>query len=234
MTKAMQPLDMIDHPGPGGFLVFCGVDGTGKSTIVDLTCKELTRRGRPVEILKQPSPFIRDFPPFRDSVAARNRERLHYPALSMIVQADRVQLSAKVIGPAMDAGRTVISDRYVLSGLSRLILSGETETDWFHASSRLLIRPTRTFLLHADPDVIRERLDARTFETTSALQFDEILTLQKIMLDLADIMDVVTVDTSSIRPEEAAAEVFRHLPETGADPEDSLCNTITLQPDPML
>lgn len=220
----MKPLELMEHPGPGKFLVFCGVDGTGKSTIVDRACQEITRRGAHVRMIKQPSPFIREFKPFRDHVEGRKREDYHYPAISMMAQADRVQLSAKAIGPAMAAGDTVISDRYVLSGLSRLILSGEKDTDWFSVTSRMMIKPTMTFLLYADPDVIQQRLAARTFESTSEQQFDEILALQRIMLRLAEANGAITIDTSRLQPDEAAAEVFSHLPAIGLPSGDQPCN----------
>ncbi len=209
----MPSLKLIDHPGPGRFLVFCGVDGTGKSTVVDLVRQGLEERGQVPQMIKQPSPFIREYRPFRDHVEGRNREDYAYSAISMIVQADRVQMSAQVIGPAMAEGKVVISDRYVLSGLARLILAGETETEWFYATSRLMIKPTRTFLLHADPKIIRKRLDARDFEVTDDQQFQEIVTQQEIMLKLAEEMDVLTIDTSGIQAEEAVARVFANLPD---------------------
>jgi dTMP kinase len=96
------------------FLTFEGMEGCGKSTQAQRLCAGLSREtlltcepgGTPLgeairELLLEPS-----------------RGRMSPVSEALLYLADRAQHVAEVIRPALEAGRTVISDRYVDSTLA--------------------------------------------------------------------------------------------------------------------
>src|SRR5688500_6435022 len=96
------------------FFSFDGIDGTGKSTQVQLLADALVGRGLDVVVCRDPgsTPLgekIREMLLTSDAAApiGRRSEMLLY-------MAARAQLVEDVIRPALDAGRVVIADGYLL------------------------------------------------------------------------------------------------------------------------
>ncbi|HVT27776.1 MAG TPA: dTMP kinase [Lacipirellulaceae bacterium] len=99
------------------FFSFDGIDGVGKSTQVGLFANALRDRGLDVVVCRDPgsTPLgerIREVLLSSDSAMpiGRRSEMLLY-------MAARAQLVDQVIRPAMEAGRIVIADRYVLANV---------------------------------------------------------------------------------------------------------------------
>lgn len=97
----------------GIFLAFEGVEGSGKSTQVQLLGERLRKSGHDPLLVREPGGT-----PFAEQV--RNL-LLHEPyeltAASelFLFQASRADLVQRVIRPALDAGRIVIADRFELT-----------------------------------------------------------------------------------------------------------------------
>lgn len=92
------------------FITFEGVDGSGKSTHLELLKKELADAGHDVVSLREPggtafSETIRELLLTADYGLGPNTELL-------LFQAARSYLTEKVILPALKAGRIVLCDRY--------------------------------------------------------------------------------------------------------------------------
>lgn len=102
--------------GPGLFISFEGVEGAGKSTQVRLLAERLRAEGRDVLMTREPGG-----PP----VAERVREVLLEPTRdgmdgrteALLYAAARAEHVARVIRPALESGKVVISDRFVDSSL---------------------------------------------------------------------------------------------------------------------
>jgi dTMP kinase len=99
------------------FFSFDGIDGVGKSTQVGLFAEALRGRGFDVVVCRDPgsTPLgerIRDVLLASDSTTpiGRRSEMLLY-------MAARAQLVDQVIRPALDAGRIVVADRYLLANV---------------------------------------------------------------------------------------------------------------------
>ena len=92
-----------------------GIDGSGKSTQIDMLIDALTKEGYSVAKLREPggakiSERIREIlldPSFK-GVMADKTELLLY-------NAARAQVIAEIIQPALDAGKIVIADRFAWS-----------------------------------------------------------------------------------------------------------------------
>ncbi len=95
---------------PGRFLVFEGVDGSGKSTQVGLCVEALRASGQDVVQVREPG---------GTALSQAIRELVLDPTRSVSPEAElllymaaRAQLVAEVIRPALIAGKVVVADRF--------------------------------------------------------------------------------------------------------------------------
>src|SRR5690625_931105 len=100
----------------GLFVVFEGADGTGKSTQVSATAQALQQAGHEVIINREPG---------GSDVAEALRSLVLDPTTTvddmtetLLFAAARADHMAKTIRPALDAGKIVISDRFVGSSVA--------------------------------------------------------------------------------------------------------------------
>ncbi|MEX2141442.1 MAG: dTMP kinase [Pirellulales bacterium] len=98
------------------FIALDGLDGTGKSTQQRLLCDWLRERGHDVVACRDPGTTalgerIRTVLLSRESVPIDRRSEM------LLYMAARAQLVAEVIEPELAAGRTVVSDRYLLANV---------------------------------------------------------------------------------------------------------------------
>jgi dTMP kinase len=143
------------------FVVFEGIDGSGKTTISNRVAKELRERGLSVEHLREEGAFaskvtqgIRDFCRDARNMALSPRAEL------MLYVAREVQLADEVLRPALARAEVVIADRYfytaeVLAEAGRDLPDGETAPVLAAAAGGLW--PDLVFLIDVDPSVARGR-----------------------------------------------------------------------------
>ena len=99
------------------FVVFEGIDGAGTTTQAKLLGSFLKTSGHPVVVTREPG---------GTEVGERIRDLLLDPSLVdmtaraelLLYSACRAQLVDEVIGPALEAGKPVISDRYAASTIA--------------------------------------------------------------------------------------------------------------------
>ncbi len=98
------------------FLVVEGMDGAGKSTQIERLAAWLTEAGAEPVVTREPgaTPIGAKI---RDILLDPSHAEMDPRTEALLYAADRAQHAAKVIGPALAAGRVVISDRYVDSSL---------------------------------------------------------------------------------------------------------------------
>jgi dTMP kinase len=97
------------------FVSLDGLDGTGKSTQCHLLAGWLRDRGYTVTECADPGgTSIGDV--IRDLLLDRRRE-MSLPCEAFLFMASRAQLTSQVIRPALDAGRAVVADRYLLANV---------------------------------------------------------------------------------------------------------------------
>jgi len=100
----------------GRYLAVEGVDGAGKTTVAWAIVAALEARGEEVLLVREPGgtptgESIRHILLHSDDLVAAWTE-------AMLFAASRAQLAAEVIGPALQAGKIVVSDRTVYSSLA--------------------------------------------------------------------------------------------------------------------
>lgn len=98
------------------FIALDGLDGTGKSTQQRLLCDWLRERGHDVVACRDPgtTPLGERI---RSVLLARDGAAIDRRAEMLLYMAARAQLVAEVIEPELAAGRTVVSDRYLLANV---------------------------------------------------------------------------------------------------------------------
>jgi dTMP kinase len=139
------------------FVTFEGVDGSGKTTQAELLAESLRRDGQTVVATREPGGT-----PLGEEVRKLLLEGVEMSAWAeaALFAAARAELAHIVIVPALEAGATVICDRYIDSSLAyqgiARNLGVERVLDLNLLATEGLL-PDRTFLILADPATARER-----------------------------------------------------------------------------
>ncbi|MCL5941933.1 MAG: dTMP kinase, partial [Actinobacteria bacterium] len=103
--------------GPGLFITFEGLDGSGKSTQITLLAEALRERGYDVLTTREPGGTELGEAVRAVLLDAAHR-RMTPRAEALLYSAARAQLVHEVVRPALAAGRIVLCDRYVDSSLA--------------------------------------------------------------------------------------------------------------------
>lgn len=143
------------------FFSFDGIDGGGKSTQLKLFCEWLTEQGHPPVVCRDPgSTAVGER--IRDILLASDDSTPIAPRSEMLLyMAARAQLVDEVIVPALAAGRTVVSDRYLLANIVYQGHAGGLAIDSIRRVGAVAtngVAPGCTFLLDLDPAVALSRM----------------------------------------------------------------------------
>ena len=144
------------------FISFEGIDGSGKSTQARLLAEALRAEGREVVLTREPGGSD-GAEAIRRLLVEGGTDRWSAETEILLFNAARRDHLERTIRPALDAGKTVITDRFadstrVYQGATRGDLSGTVEA--LHAMM-IGIEPDRTFVIDIDPKVSLTRGVAR-------------------------------------------------------------------------
>jgi dTMP kinase len=93
-----------------------GGDGVGKSTQIGLFCEWLRTRGQVVVTCRDPG-STRLGEALRELLLNRHDLEIHRRAEMLLCMAARAQMVEQLIRPALEAGKTVVCDRFVLANV---------------------------------------------------------------------------------------------------------------------
>ncbi|MFA6006661.1 MAG: dTMP kinase [Candidatus Paceibacterota bacterium] len=157
----------------GKFIVFEGLDGSGKSAQIELFIKYLTEHRH--DVLQTEEPTSRGESPFSDEIddVLKHKKSLTPKELQELFVKDRKWHVEQVIIPALDAGKTVVSDRYLFSTVAFGSLNLDVE--WLKQINEPFPIPDLTFIFIARPEVCLQRItkngrELELFEKTEKLR----------------------------------------------------------------
>ena len=147
----MKELRMKPHNTEGKLITFCGLDGCGKSSMIEMVTKALAKNGIETIVTKQPTDMMRKTEIFRTFMDCPDNSAYEYRALSLMAAADRIQHVNKIILPALKEGKTVICDRYIYD-------------EWIYEISESILKPDAAFFLDVPVETAVRRVRMRPSE----------------------------------------------------------------------
>ena len=150
---------MIKNPYKGKFLVFEGLDGSGKSTQADLLLSYLKKNKKKAHFTSEPTRYligglIKSF--------VTHDWKSTPECLQLLFAADRAHHLDKEIIPFLKKGISVISDRYFLSSLAFGALEIK-DGDWLSDINQKFISPDLTIILKVRPRSCVRRMAGERF-----------------------------------------------------------------------
>jgi dTMP kinase len=143
------------------FFSFDGADGGGKTTQQRLFCEWLRSSGREVVACRDPG-STRLGDAIRQILLSGGGVPIARTSEMLLYMAARAQLVEEVIAPALAAGKTVVSDRYLLANLVYQGHAGGLDLDELRQIGRVAtkgVEPSLSFVLDLPDDVAAARLN---------------------------------------------------------------------------
>jgi len=142
------------------FFSFDGIDGVGKTTQMAQFCDWLRGLGHDIVTCRDPGST-----PLGESIRGLLLDRhdlaIHRRAEMLLYMAARAQLVEEVIRPALDARKTVVSDRFLLANVVYQGHAGGLDVETVRAVGQIAIHsvvPAKVFLLDMDIDAASQRI----------------------------------------------------------------------------
>ncbi|HWR04072.1 MAG TPA: dTMP kinase [Humidesulfovibrio sp.] len=145
------------------FITFEGIEGTGKSTQIELLKAHLETQGRRVLVTLEPGGSRIGAELRRVLLSLENRDLCARAELFLYL-ADRAQHVAQVVRPALEAGQVVLCDRFVDSTVAYQAYGRGLDADMLHGLNSLAVDglwPDLTILLDLEAEVGLTRAVAR-------------------------------------------------------------------------
>lgn len=150
------------HDYDGYLVVVEGLNGVGKTTLLDLLGKALEAEGQAVTRGRHPTVEAQQLPLFRRYVyEPDSRPFLDYKALLAALLSDRLQHVSEAIRPALARGDCVLMDRYIHTMIVMMRARGYEER-WLVAACRHFPRPDVAILLDVPLSTAIARISARS------------------------------------------------------------------------
>ena len=142
------------------FFSFDGIDGAGKSTQMRLFCEWLRAQGHDVVTCRDPGGTALG-EAVRELLLKRHDLTIGRMAEMLLYMSARAQLVEQVIEPGLAAGKTVVSDRFLLANVVYQGHAGGLDVPKLWEIGRFITRgiePDLTFLLDMPPEAAQGRI----------------------------------------------------------------------------
>lgn len=187
------------------FIVFEGIDGTGKSTQVRLLAEALKSSGQEVITSKEPS----DGPHGTRLRNSAETGRLSPQKELDLFHLDRQEHIGSLIHPALSRGATVILDRYFFSTMAYQGIRGFDPLEIRKTNETFAPLPDIVFLLELDLDQALKRIGVRDGQANEFEQREALQGCQEIFSSLKDPF-IHRIDATP-PPEEIHKNIIKHL-----------------------
>lgn len=194
------------------FFSFDGLDGVGKTTQLELFCQWLRDAGHEIVSCYDPGST-----PLGEAVRKILLDRGDTPidrrSEMLLFMAARAQLVAEVIRPALSAGKTVVSDRFLLANVVYQGYAGGLDVKEIWAIGQVAtagVKPNLTFVLDMPPEAARERI-GRPLDRME-IQTDDFQSKLRggFLTEASRLPDEIVVIDASRAVAEVQADIRRH------------------------
>ena len=196
----------------GKFIVFEGLDFTGKSTQVKLLADRLGQTGYPVTTTREPGGTTLGEQVREIILSNKNTELLPLAELLLFVTC-RAQLCTEVIVPALQERRVVVSSRYRLSSLAYQGYGRGIDVDLIRRLNEAAtngLQPDLTFLI----DLPEEIALARKQGEGDRIEVENLTFYRRVREGYLELVQqdprIVRID-GTLSVQEIAGEVARYL-----------------------
>lgn len=199
----MKNLNMRINKMPGFLITFCGLDGCGKTTMINRLIADLEKE-HDIFVTKQPTNAVRSSEIFRTYMDSPNHDAFDYRSLSLLAASDRLQHVSKVIEPEMMKGKIVLSDRYFYSCLANLRARGFEKDEWIYEIAKSVIKPDIAFFFDVPVEEAVARVRRRPTEKDRYIDMELQHKLQKEYIDICAANGGVLISTKKSEDESYA------------------------------
>jgi len=147
----------------GSFVVFEGLDGSGKSTVARMVYEQLVAEGAPIILTREPggSLFAEEI---REVILSEGAAKADVLTMLYLFNAARIEHLRKRVQPALEKGVHVLCDRFDASTYAYQVVAGEDPTlASLFAQMRVQYQSTlpHYIFLSVSPEVGRARMHSR-------------------------------------------------------------------------
>ena len=203
----MRKLNMRKNETPGFLITFCGLDGCGKTTMMERLIADLEKE-HAIFVTKQPTNAVRNSEIFRTYMDCSNHDAFDYRSLSLLAASDRLQHVNKVIEPKMKTGKIVLSDRYFYSCLSNLRARGFEEDEWIYEIAESVITPDIAFFFDVPVEEAVARVRRRPEEKDRYIDMELQYKLRKEYVDICTANGGILIST--MQPEDECYDIVKN------------------------
>lgn len=196
----MKKLKMRENSTPGVLITFCGLDGSGKSTMMRRLITNIETDYH-IFVTKQPTDAVRNSQIFRTYMDCPNHDAFDYRSLSLLAASDRLQHVNRVIEPELQLGHVVLSDRYFYSCLSNLRARGYVNDEWIYEISEAVIKPDIAFFFDVPVEDAIARVRSRPEEKDRYIDINLQYKLRKEYIDICRANDGILISTTQSEDE---------------------------------
>ncbi len=177
------------------FIAVEGIDGSGKSTTIAELEKFLTSRGHAVHRTAEPT-GLDTGRAIRELLGQKSERPYTRHELALLFAADRLRHLEEEVEPALAAGKTVLTDRYLFSSLA--YQSVDLPSEWVAALNRFARLPDTVIYIEVSIDTALSRLtrfrqNAEIFETRGFLEKLR-ANYERVLTEYADQVNIVRLD----------------------------------------
>ena len=153
-----RAIDMVSRKN-GCFIVFEGIEGSGKTTQLNLLAQKLEKQKYDVVKTREPTKYL--IGNLIRNILYGNFQ-VEDETLALLFAADRVEHTKKIILPALKQGKIVLCDRYLYSSLSyqTIGISKPLSLEWIKTINKYAVQPDIIIYLDVPAEVGLYRLES--------------------------------------------------------------------------